>query len=632
MALVGAPNSGKTTLYNWLTSSHYRVVNYPGSTVEYAVGKAAPRLQFDFAVIDTPGTYSLFPKSLDEEVTLKALYMSHSVGRVTHLAVVVDGTQLDRHLLLAKQAKAIGLPMMVIVTMADLIRRSSVKFRVDVLAQALDCPVVLFDGRMGQGLQQIAQTLRQISEPPAGPDTRGGIKAHAGEALKLQPWSDDQLLLEQSSVDSLAREVWHHEIKGLQEIYHATASADRILLHPVYGMLVFFLLMSLLFTSIYWLAKPMMEGVDLVFTGASEWVLHQQPDSVLFQFLGEGLLKGFGSVMVFVPQIFILFFGIGLLEGSGYLARAATLIDRPFAKLGLSGRSFVPLLSGFACAVPAMMASRNLSSRRDRWITNFIIPLMTCSARLPVYSLLLGFLFFNEPAWKAGVALAGLYLASAVLGALAAGVLNLLLPRREVSFFMMELPLYRRPRLTVLFRQSLHRTRAYILRAGPMIFFFALLIWGGTHFPTGAGTRAEGLEKSYLGQMGHYLTPVVKPMGVDWRVGIGMISAFAAREVFVSTLAIIFQVTGGEASRSEGLLKAMGEARWPDGSPLFTGASVMALIVFFMVALQCMSTFAVASKENSSLAFAITQLVVLNLVAYGLAVGVFQIFSMAALS
>ncbi|MGZ3749185.1 MAG: nucleoside recognition domain-containing protein, partial [Pseudobdellovibrionaceae bacterium] len=311
---------------------------------------------------------------------------------------------------------------------------------------------------------------------------------------------------------------------------------------------------------------------------------------------------------------------------TGYLSRAATLIDKPFSLLGMSGRSFVPVLSGFACAVPAMIATRNISSARDRWITNFIVPLLTCSARLPVYALFLAFVFKDQPAWKAGLGMAVLYFASALIGATAAGIINRFLPQGQNAFFMMELPLYRRPRFRVLLRQSLTRTMSYVKRAGPPIFIFAGLMWAATTFPHyNMEDAQQRLEQSYAGRVGHWIEPLVHPMGVDWRVGVGLISAFAAREVFVSSLAVTFNITDENPdSAQQSLLQQMGAAVNSQGEKIFTLASVTGLIIFFMIALQCMSTVAVSAREMGSYKFALTQLVVFNLVAYVLAVGAFQ--------
>lgn len=624
VALVGAPNSGKTTLYNWLTNSKYKTVNYPGSTVDYAIGSAAARAKGDsskdFWVVDTPGTYSLFPKSPDEEVTRRVLFEALPQGSVGKVILVCDGTQLDRHLLMAKQFKEAGLSFVMAVTMRDQLEKNKMVLNVKSFSEYVGAPVVLFDGVLGAGLIELVKALESI-QPTS--------QKNSGLA---QEWSQQQI----AGAQEWGREATKRFLKSAHartEAQIKSAKWDHFFLHPTWGLLIFLVVMSALFSSIFWAAAPLMDAVDAGFSWLGDAVKnHFQTNgqtNLVGEFLADGIISSFAAVFVFVPQIFILFLGIGWLESSGYLARAATLIDRPFSKLGLSGRSFVPLLSGFACAVPAMMAARNLSSSRDKWITNFIIPLLTCSARLPVYALLLSFLFFDQPAWVSGVVLAGLYLASLIVGAIAAAILNKILPPTKSSFLLMELPVYRRPRVRVLLSHAIQKTKNYVRRAGPVIFAFAVILWVGTHFPQAPEgiPPQQQLENSYLGKVGHWVEPVFSPMGVDWRVGVGLISAFAAREVFVSSLAVVFHVTGEEGnedSQTQGLLKSMHEAKNSKGQLIFTTASVFGLIIFFMIALQCMSTVAVAVRETQSWKFAIGQLIIFNLIAYILAVAIFQ--------
>lgn len=607
VALVGAPNSGKTTLYNWLTNSKFKTVNYPGATIEYSMGQLSPHFGGGLVVMDTPGTYSLFPKSADEEVTLKALYNEHQTGRVSKVIVVVDGTQMGRHLILVKQLKEAGFPFVIALTMSDLLQKQNVQVQKQIIEKEYEAEVVLIDGLLAGGVSELVEKIRQLKSSSA-------IK-------KLQTWSSTALAHNTQRCEVLAQEALGRN-RQIEKIYDRTARLDRWLLHPVAGLFIFFAIMATLFSSIYWAAAPFMDWIDLGFSKLAGFVLELGPDTLWADFISHGVIGSFGAVFVFVPQIFILFLGIGILESSGYLARAATLVDKPFSKLGLSGRSFVPILSGFACAVPAMMATRNISSARDRWITNFVIPLMACSARLPVYSLLLGFLFVDQPAWKAGLSLAALYMGALVIGAIAAGIVNKIISKYQKGFFMMELPLYRRPRARVLLQHSWMRTKAYVKRAGPAIFIFAVIIWVTTTFPNyQLKDDHERLQTSYMGQMGQVVEPLFKPMGVDWRVGVGLISAFAAREVFVSSLAIVFNVANeDEDSQTQGLMKSMNEATFADGQKIFTTASVLGLILFFMIALQCMSTVAVAVRESGSWKYALTQLVVFNLVAYILAV------------
>lgn len=621
VALVGSPNSGKTTLYNWLTNSKSKAVNYPGATVEYALGPSAEHLGGpELIFMDTPGTYSLFPKSTDEEVTLRALYENTLQG----IILVVDGTQLERHLMLAQQVLSAGFSCLVAVTMPDLLKAKDIEINTDLLSFELGCPVLLFDGQTGKGLQDIfaqAQNLKSRT------------------AVRLKEWTEAQ----QSMSVALAKKIAQRGYKNgalIEKVYEKTAQIDSWLLGPLSGVVIFFAAMTFLFSSIFWIAKPFMDLVDWMFeqvvdgilaaeipiqqflisqslSFSGHWVGPSPFVHLTLDFLAHGLVASLGAVLVFVPQIFILFLVIGFLEGTGYLARAASLIDKPFSKLGLSGRSFVPVLSGFACAVPAIMATRNISSQRDRWVTTFMIPLMTCSARLPVYALLLSYLLADySPALK-GLCLALLYFGSLLLGSLAAAGLNKVLRGVKSGFFLMELPLYRMPKASVLLHQSFARTKSYVLKAGPVILIFAILIWAGTTFPNSeAATAQERLQTSYLATMGHSLEPVLRPLGVDWRVGVGMLAAFAAREVFVSSLALVMNVGASENS-NEGLLQAMRAATQLDGSPVFTLASVMGLIVFFMIALQCMSTFSMVWRETRSLKFALSQLVLLNGLAYG---------------
>lgn len=624
IALIGAPNSGKTTLYNWLTGSKFKTVNYPGATVDYSLGNFAPHLGVGPMVMDTPGTYSLHPKSADEIVTLKALYDNPQLGVVGGIVVVVDGTQLSRHLLLAEQVKEAGFPMILVITMVDLLKKEGISLDFKYLKDRYNCEVLSFDGIFAGGLLEVAEAIRNLQSSKAA--SKPIVWNFAERESKIK----DAEIVAGRALGNKTNEVEDARMRG---IFSLTQEMDRWLLHPILGFGFFIIIMSFLFSSIFWAAAPFMEIVDGFFVFASEKVLELGPGTLWADFLGNGIVASFGAALVFVPQIFILFFGISVLENSGYLARAATVIDRPFSKLGMSGRSFVPILSGFACAVPAMIATRNISSARDRWITTFIVPLMTCSARLPVYALLLAFIFKNKASWKAGVALAALYLGGILIGGIAAGILNRFLPQKSKSFFMMELPLYRKPRWEVLFRQAFSRTMSYVKKAGPPIFIFAVLVWATSTFPNYKETDSQArLSQSYLGEVGKLIEPIMEPMGADWRVGIGLMSAFAAREVFVSSLAIVFNITTeDELEQSEGLLSEMGKATNIRDEPVFTLASVAALLVFFMIALQCMSTVAVAYKEMASMKFALVQLIVFNVAAYILAVITYQTLNIFSL-
>ena len=379
VALVGSPNSGKTTLFNWLTGLRYNTVNYPGSTVEYCIGTSHNRFGNPVRLMDTPGVYSLFPKSLDEKVAVSALHEHPEYGSAELVLSVADATQLGRHLLVTKQLIESGFRVILAVTMVDILRETGKDLDIDGLSVELGCPVVAIDGRLGGGVLELLEVVRNS----LGNDL-GQVKPH-----QIDSWEAEKTETVVKDMDRMAKVVIRSrkdgQVKGL-DFEGRTALLDKFLLHPVFGILLFVGVMAGLFTSIYWLATPLMDYVDEGFSFAADWVLGIGGGTLWADFLANGVIASFGAVLVFVPQIFILFLGICFLEDSGYLARAATMMDKPFSKLGLSGRSFVPLLSAHACAVPAMMAARSIGGHRERLLTLFVVPLMSCSARLPVYA------------------------------------------------------------------------------------------------------------------------------------------------------------------------------------------------------------------------------------------------------
>jgi ferrous iron transport protein B len=416
-----------------------------------------------------------------------------------------------------------------------------------------------------------------------------------------------------------------------------TSRLDRVVLHKYLGFPIFFLLLGGLFASIFWAAHPFMDLIDSGFKQAGQLVLAILPAGVVSRFLAEGILGGVGAVAIFFPQIVILFFLMTLLEDSGYLSRGAALVDRPLSYLGLHGRSFVPMLSGYACAIPAVLAARTIPSKRERLLTIWIIPLMSCSARLPVYALLLAALLPGS-AGKAGLAMACIYIASLLIGALTAGLISrFILGKRSASMLAMEMPLYRRPLIKTTLRMTWSRSSAYLKKAGTPIVVISSCLWLLSNF--GLGSRqlqAPGstpapviaqseLDHSFAAQLGQQIEPILHPMGVDWRVGVGLISAFAAREVFVSTMAIVFHVAGDEGTQQQGLLESMNAATFTGTTQrVFTTSSIIGLIVFFFFSLQCLSTVAVVRSETNSWRMAALQLLFYTGLGYLLSVGVVQ--------
>lgn len=609
--LVGAPNSGKTSLFNWLTGLSAKAVNYPGSTVEVSRGRLASHWLKDaktdlVEIVDSPGVFGLASNDVtqDELVTRRALRGENRFGAPHVVVAVIDATQLERQMLILQQLREMGVQPIVVFTMADMF--SDLHRRA--LAQKIP-NVIWIDGRLGGGVDRLTQAI-------------ANSKNEELKDIKTVVWSEIDYVNAQQKVRALlSGDIQDVAVSKARKV---TRIIDGILLNAYLALPMLFVVMSLLFTAVFVLAAPAMDLVDSTFANLAQYVTEATGGALWGLFLSEGIITGFGAFLVFVPQIAILFLVLSFLEGSGYLARTVILMDRPFTKVGLSGRSLVPVLVGFACAIPAMMATRTISSKRDRWITNFIIPLLTCSARLPVFALLIGILWVDAPAWQKGMAMAGMYFLSLVIGGVAALILDRIIPRTAVNPLAIELPLYRWPQWGLMVRQTWYRTRSFIENAAPVIFVLTILIWGLSRFPQHENLAAEQqLEQSYLGQVGQFMNPVFQPMGVDWRVGIALLSSFAAREVFVSTLALV--IAGSADTEEASLINSLGSATDSAGLPIISVAAAAGLLIFFVIALQCASTVAVAYRESGSWKFAVGQLISFNVIAYVLAVMTYSI-------
>ncbi|MBC7545196.1 MAG: ferrous iron transporter B [Candidatus Sericytochromatia bacterium] len=606
-ALAGQPNCGKTTLFNALTGSNYRTANYPGATVEYSVGTLAPHLQTAARIVDLPGFGTLNAQSPDEQVAVRALFDHPKLGAPDLVILVADATQLSRHLYVARQVLDSGFPAVLAVTMGDLLTDKGFTLDVALLAKRMACPVVLVDPRNGGGVPElIAACKTRLASAVPGPRSIRAPQDAAGVRTIYAA-------IEAIETDVLRPTPGITPATALHAPHPLTARLDAILLHPVWGMAIFVLSMMAIFTAIFWVAQPAMDGIDAAFSWLGGQVTAALPGSWVGDFVANGLISGISSVVIFVPQIAILFLAMGFLEDSGYLARGAMLVDKPLAAIGLNGRSFVPMLSGFACAIPAILAARTIPSRRERLLTILILPLMSCSARLPVYALLLAFLTPKDKPWIGGLGLTILYFSSLMAGAAVATIASKFIKRREPSVFMLELPAYRRPQMRIVLRSTIYRVKNYLRKAAVPIVTVATILWALTTV-TVPGTpamipEADRIGYSYAAVIGHWLDPVMAPLGFDWRVGVTLIASFAAREVFVSSLALVMKVSADGDALQGSLLTAMQSATLADGSPMFTVASVAGLIVFFLIALQCMSTVVVSKKETGSTAMAAAQVV-----------------------
>jgi ferrous iron transport protein B len=589
LGLVGSPNSGKTTLFNALTGLRARVGNYPGVTVERREGDAkveGHRLR----MIDLPGTYSLSPLSPDEAVVSRVLRGEIAgVAPPDGIVITVDACTIARSLSLVAQALAFGLPACVVVTMIDEQRARGGELNLARLGTALGVPVVGVVGHRGLGLGELRRLLphpEQWSRPPMPPP-------HARED----------------------RRAWVASVLGTSLVTPAGRSAtteaiDRVVLHPVLGTLLFALVMVFFFQLIFAWATPAMDAIDAAIAAAAQAVRSLLPAGLLADFVADGLLAGVGSVVVFLPQILLLFTLLYLLEDVGYMARAAFVVDRLMGRIGLEGRAFVALLSSYACAVPGIMATRTIPSATQRLVTMLVAPLMTCSARLPVYALLIGAFVPAKkvlgPLGLQGLSLLGLYLLGALAAFAAAAILGRTLVKADAMPFYLELPPYRRPTLKLVLSQVWGAASRFLRRAGTIILGVSIVLWALLTFPRAEApahldaqqAAAYKLEHSAGGRIGHALEPAIAPLGFDWKIGVGLVASLAAREVIVSTLAQIYAASGDDdTSLRDALANDRDRAT---GARVYTPATVAALLVFFVFALQCTSTLATLARETNS--------------------------------
>ena len=578
VAIIGPPNSGKSTLFNRLTGLRQKVANFPGVTVEQRVGRAKMAGDREIVLIDLPGVYSLNPRSEDEQVTRDVLTGAmKDVPKPDSVLLILDCTNLGRHLVLAAPILSLKLPTLVILNMADDLKSRGGEIDTAELSLQLGAPVALISASRGEGIEKVFQFMQGTA---AG---RGAV---------------DKPLIELPVLQDVPRcRQWAHQI-GHGAHYHApapplwTRRLDAVFLHPIAGPLVFLAVVVGVFQTIFSGARPIMDEVQSFIQISGHWMAAILPSPILRSLVVDGIWSGVGAVIVFLPQILLLFLFIGILEDSGYLARAALIADRTMAKMGLQGKSFIPLLSAYACAVPAIMATRTIENKRDRIATIMIAPLMTCSARLPVYTLVIAAFIKERPLLgpflgSQAAALLLLYVLGFLAAIATARVLKSSVLKSERAPFVLEMPPYRWPTLRSLVLRLVDRSRVFLRRAGTVILGVAIILWVFAHLPLKDGKPPE-ISDSFAGMIGHAIEPAIKPLGFNWKIGIGIISSVAAREVIVGTLGTIYGMEG--TAQSQGLQKALQNELTPGGA--------IALLVFFAFAMQCMSTVAVVRRET----------------------------------
>jgi len=659
-AVVGNPNCGKSTLFNGLTGLKQKVGNYPGVTVEKKIGTAYSQHGQALMVIDLPGTYSLAARSPDEAVTRDVLLGRRAdTPMPDRVLCIVDASNLERNLYLVHQILDLGRPVILVLNMMDLAVRAGLNIRVARLEKELGIPVIPCEAVNGKGLIElklamsraelplprhawnvpaaIARAVSELQASLADNDSKPPLSARA-EALLLLTDRDSVQVSGSTPLSARTTEIlrgwqrrWDREGTDwasalVQARYDAIGRLatevvlrtpagpspsdriDAVVTHPVWGWLVLGGIMTLVFLGIFTLAEFPMDWIDGRVSSFGGWIKHSLPQGSLRDLLTDGAIAGVGSVLVFLPQILILFFFIGLLESTGYMARAAFIMDRMMSRVGLNGRSFIPLLSSYACAIPGIMATRTIEDEKDRLTTILVAPLMSCSARLPVYLVMIAALVPGDRVpLLTKVALMLLMYALGTGGAFGfAWLFKRTLLKGKPPLMIMELPPYRLPRVKDVIQHMAERAWIFLRNAGTVILAISIVLWFLAAFPRAPeGTSPQQqLAQSFAGRAGRALEPVIKPIGFDWRIGIGLISSFAAREVFVSSTAVVFSVDHAGGSKDVDvapLRSALRDARWPDGRALFTPLVCLSLMLYYVFAMQCMSTVAVVRRETNSL-------------------------------
>lgn len=699
IALVGNPNSGKSSLFNSLTGLNQKVGNFAGVTVDKKTGTAKISDSLTAHIIDLPGTYSLYPKSADEQVTYEILLNAANEDRPDMLVVIADASNLKRNLLFCSQIMDLKIPVVIALSMMDIATNKGIRIDVTELQRLVGVPVVPINPRKNKGITQLKKVIAELHKQPQPPKpdfidlpelstpwmeeireisaqsshygalhvachyttlqyinaaSRIRIAALLGEAgFQKSKVQAQEVMMRYKKIETLLQKCMVVDSPMKKALI--SDRIDKTLLHPIWGNAILLVVLFIIFQAIFWLAQYPMDWIEQSFAWLSQIVAAALPPGMLNDFLVNGILAGIGGIVIFVPQIMILSGLITMLEDSGYMARISFLTDRIMRSAGLNGKSVMPLISGMACAVPAIMAARTIQNRKERLITILVTPLMSCSARLPVYSMLIGLVvpdkqllgIFNLK----GAVLMGLYLLGFFMALIVARIMDFFIKAREKNYFLMELPVYRAPRWKNVGITMLEKGKIFIRDVGKVIIILSLALWAIATFGPPARMQAiedkyatltarypdsaaayetamstEKLEASFAGMLGHAIEPAIRPLGYDWKIGIALITSFAAREVFVGTMATLYSV-GKSDNADQTLTEKMQAARHPDGSPVYTLATGLSLLVFYAFAMQCMSTLAIVKRETRSWAIPTIQFAYMAALAYAGAYIMYVIFS-----
>lgn len=647
IALAGNPNSGKTTLFNALTGLRQKVANYPGVTVERKEGQWNLD-QVQATLIDLPGLYSLDATSPDEKIARDVLLSAiPGVPTPDVVVAVVDATNLERHLYLVTQLVEFGIPVVVALTMFDLAEKQGIKIDVAAMSEVLRLPVVPVKAHIGEGLSELAAIVRAACAEKRAPSVLWTAESDAAihESASVAADVKSQIFARYRFIS----EVFQRSVTtGGEPQRVMTTRIDSVLTHKFFGPVILVGILLLVFQTIFSWASLPMDLLESGFGALGDFVRGNLPPGVLSDLLVDGVIAGVGGVLVFLPQILLMFLFISLLEDTGYMSRAAFLLDKLMSRFGLHGKAFLPLISSFACAIPGIMATRTIENPRDRLATILVAPLMSCSARLPVYSLMIATFFATQTVFGyislGAVLMLVMYGIGIIMAVVAAFILKHTVLKSPPAPFVMELPPYRLPNLRGVFQQMFMRASLFVKSAGTIILAISIVLWALTYFPMPdenrltenesvagavsqpdrAGAGAHRLEDSYAGRIGHVIEPVLKPLGFDWKIGVGLIASFAAREVFVSTMSIIYNVGSEGDGNESGLVEAVRSAKEPDGSPTWKPLTAVTLMVFFALAMQCMSTVAIVRRETNSWGWTLFMIGYMTVLAYAAAFVTYQ--------
>ncbi len=696
VALIGNPNTGKSSLFNALTGMNQKVGNFAGVTVEKKSGTVRLPDGRSVQVIDLPGTYSLYPKSKDEAIVLEILADKQGNGHPDLLVFIADASNLKRNLLLYTQIADLKIPLIIALNMMDMADRAGIKIDVDSFAKKLGVRVVPISARNGTGLVELKQAIAEASHIPLQADTIDLEELYPGliSRVKRDFKADNSYLAlqlvyqypyityltaeEKSALEQLENEYGINPPKAqaketiaryefINDVLYDTVQRnsspsgenysnriDKVLTHKMAGFLIFILILFLIFQAIFTWAKIPMELISNFFIYLTDLLDHHLPPGPLTKLVTDGVLPGLSGVLVFIPQIAILFVFISILEDTGYMARVTFMMDKIMRKVGLNGKSVIPIIGGLACAIPSIMSTRSIENWKDRIITILVTPLITCSARLPVYTLLISLIVPQRMIWGfislQGIALMMMYLLGFFSAFIVAWVMKKIIRSGQRSYFIMELPVYQWPRWKNVGLTMLQKVKAFAFQAGKVIIAVSIILWVLANYaPPGRFAAIENyyqnqrnakkipvddidrlvasakLEASYAGILGKAIEPAIRPLGYDWKIGIALITSFAAREVFVGTMATIYSADG-DSDHQQAILQKIKEAKNPNtGLPVFTTAVGFSLLIFYAFAMQCMSTMVVVYKETNALKWPIIQFIYMTGLAYLLSFGVYHL-------